>query len=58
MIPIVHSTNPPGVANGEAWSWEWAGPGRVTARRADAPGVPVATTPEAFADRFVEENFK
>ena len=58
LIPIVHSTDPMGVSTGEAWSWEWIGPGRVTARRADAPDAPVATTPEAFADRFVEENFK
>jgi hypothetical protein len=58
LIPVVHGTDPLGVATREAWSWEWTGPGRVTARRADAPGAPVSTTPEAFADRFVEENFK
>jgi hypothetical protein len=58
MIPIVHSTDPLGVSTLEAWSWEWAGPGRVTARRADAPDAAVETTPEAFAERFVEENFK
>ncbi len=57
MIPIVHGTDPLGVAELEAWSWEWSGPGRVTARRAEAPGAAVETTPDAFADRFVEENF-
>jgi hypothetical protein len=58
MIPIVHAVEPLGVSAGEAWSWEWTGPGRVTARRADAPEAPVETTPEAFAERFIEENFK
>jgi hypothetical protein len=58
MIPVVHGTSPLGVSTLEAWSWEWAGPGRVVARRAGAPGDAVETTPEAFAERFVEENFK
>jgi hypothetical protein len=30
----------------------------VTARSAGAPEVPIETTPEAFAERFVQENFK
>jgi hypothetical protein len=58
MIPIIHGTDPLGVSLGEAWSWEWTSPGRVTARRAGAPEAAVETTPEAFADRFVQENFK
>lgn len=58
MIPIIHGTDPLGVSLGEAWSWEWNGPGRVTARRAGAPAAAVETTPEAFGDRFVQENFK
>lgn len=58
IIPVVHSTDPLGVATGEAWSWEWTGPGRVTARRAGDPGTAVETTPEAFAERFITENFK
>jgi hypothetical protein len=58
LIPVVHGTDPLGVSTREAWSWEWKGPGRLTARRADAPGTAVETTPDAFADRFVEENFK
>jgi hypothetical protein len=58
MIPIIHGLDPLGVAVGEAWSWEWTGPGRVTARRAGDPLVSVETTPEAFAGRFIEENFK
>lgn len=57
MVPVVHRVSPPGVELREAWSWEAAGPGRVTARRADAPDAPVATTPDDFADRFVQENF-
>ena len=58
MIPIVHGVDPLGVAVGEAWSWEWTGCGRLAARRAGAPGVPVETTPDAFAERFMGENFK
>lgn len=58
MIPVTHSIEPLGVTEGEAWSWEWAGPGRVKARRADAPDLVVETAPEGFADRFVQENFK
>ena len=46
-----------GVSLREAWSWESAGPGRLTARSAAAPQTPVETTSDAFADRFVEENF-
>jgi hypothetical protein len=57
MFPVVHGADPLGVKTGEAWSWEWLGHGRVAARRADAPGAAVETTPEAFADRFIEENF-
>lgn len=57
LIPVIHSTRPLGVAAREAWSWEWLAPGRVRARRADAPDAPIETTPELFADRFVEENF-
>jgi hypothetical protein len=58
LFPVVHGTEPLGVTVGEAWSWEWTGPGRVTARSAGAPEVPIETTPEAFAERFVQENFK
>jgi hypothetical protein len=58
MLPVVHGLEPLGVAAGEAWSWEWTGRGRVTARSAVSPGVPVETTPEAFAERFIQENFK
>jgi hypothetical protein len=58
IVPIVHSVEPLGVAALEAWSWEWTGYGRVTARRAGAPQTPVETTPEDFAERFFEENFK
>lgn len=57
LIPVIHSTSPLGVSAREAWGWEWLGPGRIRARRADAPDAPVDTTPEKFADRFVEENF-
>ena len=57
MIPVAHTSSPVGIAAGEAWSWEWAGRGRLNARKADAPGVCVETTPEAFADLFVEGNF-
>lgn len=58
MIPIAHSVDPLGVAAREAWSWEWLGRGRVAARRARAPETAVETTPEAFAERFIGENFK
>lgn len=58
MIPIMHRIDPLGIALGEARSWEAAGPGRVLARRADAPEAGVETTPEAFAERFVAENFR
>lgn len=58
MIPVVHETDPLAVREFEAWSWEWSGPGKVVARRADAPERGVETTPEEFADRFVAENFK
>ena len=57
IIPVIHSTSPLGVAVREAWSWEWTGPGRVDARRAAEPETARPTTPEAFADLFVEENF-
>jgi hypothetical protein len=57
MIPVVHRVSPLGVALGEARSWEWLAPGRVRARRADAPEAAVETTTDAFADGFVEENF-
>lgn len=57
LIPIVHRLSPLGVETREAWSWEGAGRGRVLARRADAPAAPVETSPEDFADRFVQENF-
>lgn len=58
MIPVVHGVDPLGVSLGEAWSWEWTGPGRVLARRAGAPQAAIDTTPEAFGDRFIQENFK
>ncbi len=58
LLPIVHRVEPLGVESLEAWSWEWTGPGRVTARSAAAPAAAVETTPEAFAERFVQENFK
>lgn len=58
LVPVVHRTEPLGVALGEAWSWEWLGPGRVRARRADAPDAAVETATDAFAELFVEENFK
>ena len=58
LLPVFHNVDPVGVSLGEAESWEWTGPGRVTARRAGAPGSAVETTPEAFADRFIQENFK
>ncbi len=57
LLPVVHRTDPLGVSLREAWSWESAGPGRLTARSAAAPQTPVETTSDAFADRFVEENF-
>ncbi|MDE2141710.1 MAG: hypothetical protein KGJ84_04790 [Elusimicrobia bacterium] len=57
LIPVIHGENPRGIALREAWGWEWLGPGRVRARRADDPGTSVETTTDAFADRFVEENF-
>ncbi|MBI3566257.1 MAG: hypothetical protein HY079_13760 [Elusimicrobia bacterium] len=56
LLPIVHRMSPLGVEEREAWAWEPAGPGRVKARRADrAEGE--TTTPDDFADRFVQENF-
>ena len=58
MIPIVHGVDPLRILIGEAWSWEWTGPGRVTARSAAAPQTAVETTPEDFGKRFIEENFK
>jgi hypothetical protein len=58
MIPIVHAMDPLRIFIGEAWSWEWTGPGRVTARSAAAPEAALETTPEAFGRRFIEENFK
>jgi hypothetical protein len=58
MIPVSHGVDPLRVAEGEAWSWEWTGPGRVTARRASAPDRAVETTPEAFAESFIQENFQ
>jgi hypothetical protein len=58
LIPIVHSTEPLGIAVREAWGWEWAGPGRVRASRADAPEAARETGIDAFADLFVEENFR
>ncbi|HXT00049.1 MAG TPA: hypothetical protein VN915_05205 [Elusimicrobiota bacterium] len=58
MIPIAHGVDPLGVSIGEAWSWEWTGPGRVTARRAGDPRTALETTPEAFGDRYIQENFK
>ena len=57
IVPIVHGAGPMGVFVREVWSWEWAGPGRVNARRADAPEAVLSTTPDAFADFFVPENF-
>ncbi|MDE2490584.1 MAG: hypothetical protein KGM24_07025 [Elusimicrobia bacterium] len=57
LIPVVHRTEPLGVEIREAWSWERLGRGRVRARRADAADAPLELAPEAFADRFVEENF-
>lgn len=57
LIPIVHRVDPLGVETREAWGWEYAGPGRVRARRADAPDAAVETAAEDFADRFVQENF-
>jgi hypothetical protein len=58
LIPIVHSTEPLGISVREAWSWEAAPGGQVAATRADAPGVARTMTPDAFADLFVEENFR
>jgi hypothetical protein len=58
MIPVLHRTEPLGIALGEAWSWERLGPGLVRARRAGAPDEPLDMTTDAFAERFVEENFK
>lgn len=57
LLPVVHRVEPLGVVQREAWSWEWSGPGRVRARRADAPESAEETTTDAFAARFVEENF-
>ena len=57
IVPVVHRSSPLGVETREAWSWEYAGRGRVSARRADAPDAAVETTADAFADRFVQENF-
>jgi hypothetical protein len=57
LIPVVHGVEPFGVSTREAWSWEWAGAGRIAARRADAPAAAVEMTPDAFADLFVGENF-
>ncbi|MFI5346649.1 MAG: hypothetical protein ACHQ51_09775 [Elusimicrobiota bacterium] len=57
LLPVVHGTEPRGIALREAWSWEWLKPGMIRARRADAPDKPIDMTTDAFADRFVEENF-
>lgn len=58
LVPIAHSVAPPGVAVGEAWSWEYDANRRLLARRAGAPDDARETTPDAFAVRFVEENFR
>ena len=57
MIPVVHGDTPRGIALGEAWSWEWLKPGWVRVRRADQPEETIEMTTDAFAGRFVEENF-
>jgi hypothetical protein len=57
FLPVVHRTSPPGIALGEARSWETAGRGRVRVRRAEAPDQASESAPEEFAERFVEENF-
>jgi hypothetical protein len=58
LIPIVHATEPRGVSVREAWSWEAAEGGLIRAARADAPGDARLMTADAFADFFVEENFR
>jgi hypothetical protein len=57
LLPVIHRSGPRGIDLREAWSWEWLSPGKVRARRADAPDSPMDMTTDAFAARFVEENF-
>jgi hypothetical protein len=58
LIPSGHATEPRGVSVREAWSWEAAEGGLIRAARADAPGDARLMTADAFADFFVEENFR
>lgn len=58
LVPIMHGVAPPSVTVGEAWSWEYVADGRLLARRAGAPDDARETAPDAFAVRFVEENFR
>jgi hypothetical protein len=58
LIPIVHSTDPRGVSVREAWSWEAAEGGQIRAARAGDAASARVTTADAFADLFVEENFR
>ena len=57
LIPVVHRTQPLGVAEGPAWGVTWLGPGRVRVVRAATPDAHEDMTADELSDRFTLENF-
>lgn len=57
LIPVVHRTEPLGVAEREAWGVTWAGTGRARVVRAGRPDQAEEMTAEELAERFTQEHF-
>ncbi|MDD5304413.1 MAG: hypothetical protein PHS14_15050 [Elusimicrobia bacterium] len=57
LIPVVHTAEPLGVTEREAWGVTWIGTDRVRVVRAGAPDRSQDMTAEELAERFTQENF-
>ncbi len=57
LIPVVHRTEPLGVAELQAWGLTYLGTGRVRVVFAGKPEESVEMTVEELAARFTQENF-
>lgn len=57
LIPVVHRTDPLGVAELQAWGLTYLGRGRVRVVFAGRPEESVEMTAEELAARFTQENF-
>ena len=57
LIPIVHTTEPLGVTEREAWGVIWIGRDRVSVVRAGTPDRAQDMTAEELAERFTQEHF-